>query len=539
MTARRLRAPANDGGLLFDPPPTAVREQVNANIAQLGTWEYDFQGRRASRLRAHIRQDATRLARDFLASHGIEPGIPSAFGTGIVDGPLIVTGHQPELFHPGVWIKNFGAGAIANSLSGTALNLIVDNDLAKASSISVPYAESGRVRGTRVDFDRWQGEIPYEDLGIGDEERFASFADRVRTILGKRIADPVLDQFWPAAMKRTGLSTVGLRFSLARREVEASWGLQNLELPLSALCQTDGFLWFVSHLLAQLPRYQSVHNAALTEYRELHGIRSKNHPVAALAREGDWLEAPFWIWRAEQPRRRPLMARQRGRLIDIRIAGENEILLELPLSPDSEGCCAVERLRELPDRSIRLRTRALTTTMFSRFLLGDLFIHGIGGAKYDELGDEISRRFFNIEPPTFLTLSMTARLGVATQPANLVELRAIERNLRDLQFNPDRFLNEPLEEAARNLIMSKREAVMAAESTRRDRIERWMKIRQINASLQPYVAGLRGDLLGDLANARLAIRSNRVIGSREFAFVLHGSARLQEMYKEARRVASV
>jgi hypothetical protein len=50
---------------------------------------------------------------------------------------------------------------------------------------------------------------------------------------------------------------------------------------------------------------------------------------------------------------------------------------------------------------------------------------------------------------------------------------------------------------------------------------------------------LRGDLLGDLANARLAIRSNRVIGSREFAFVLHGSARLQEMYKEARRVASV
>ena len=82
--------------------------------------------------------------------------------------------------------------------------------------------------------------------------------------------------------------------------------------------------------------------------------------------------------------------------MELRIDGEDEVLIELPLTPDGEACCAVERLRELPAGSIRLRTRALTTTMFSRFLLGDLFIHGIGGAKYDELGDEIARRFFGI-----------------------------------------------------------------------------------------------------------------------------------------------
>ena len=96
----------------------------------------------------------------------------------------------------------------------------------------------------------------------------------------------------------------------------------------------------------------------------------------------------------------------------LRIAGEDEILVELPLSPDREACCAVERLHDLAARSIRLRTRALTTTMFCRFLLGDLFIHGIGGAKYDELGDAIARRFFGIEPPGFLTLSMTLWLGL-------------------------------------------------------------------------------------------------------------------------------
>ena len=34
--------------------------------------------------------------------------------------PLVVTGHQSELFHPGVWIKNFAAGAIAAESAGSA-----------------------------------------------------------------------------------------------------------------------------------------------------------------------------------------------------------------------------------------------------------------------------------------------------------------------------------------------------------------------------------------------------------------------------------
>ena len=116
--------------------------------------------------------------------------------------------------------------------------------------------------------------------------------------------------------------------------------------------------------------------------------------------------------------------------MDLRIAGEDEVLIELPLAPDREACCAVERLHELAARKVRLRTRALTTTLFSRFLLGDLFIHGIGGAKYDELGDEIARRFLGIEPPGFLTVSMTLWLGLPSQPSARHDLAGIERALR-------------------------------------------------------------------------------------------------------------
>ena len=119
-------------------------------------------------------------------------------------------------------------------------------------------------------------------------------------------------------------------------------------------------------------------------------------------------------------------------------------------------------LRELAARKVRLRTCALTTTLFSRFLLGDLFIHGIGGAKYDELGDEIARRFFGIEPPGFLTVSMTLWLGLPSEPATRQDLSGIERALRDLQFNPDRHLSEPLDDEIRKIIETKRAAIARA-----------------------------------------------------------------------------
>ena len=176
----------------------------------------------------------------------------------------------------------------------------------------------------------------------------------------------------------------------------------------------------------------------------------------------DWLESPFWVWRAGQPRRRALLARQRARVVELRIAGEDDILVTLPLTPEGQACCAVERLRELPAESIRPAHPGLTTTMFARFFLGDLFIHGIGGAKYDELGDEIARRFLGFEPPGFLALSLTLRLGLPTDPVTPADLAATDRALRDLRFNPDRHLHEPYPEELRRLISARREAIAQA-----------------------------------------------------------------------------
>ncbi len=526
MHPHRLRAPSSDGALLAAPPLDRAGAALRENGERLRRWEHDFQGRRAGRLRAMARAQVIALARQHHEAFGLDwPETPPQ------PERLVVTGHQPELFHPGVWVKNFAVAGLAEGNQAVGLNLIVDNDIPKGPTIRVPHREGDNGAGLRasaVAFDAWAGEVPYEDQVIHDEALFASFADRARSTLGGLVADPLLAEYWPRAVRRAAdTDRVGLRFALARREVEAEWGARNVEVTIGRVCESEAFLWFACHLLAQLPRFQATHNAALARYRAAYGIRSKHHPVPALAREGEWLEAPFWVWRAESPRRRPLMARTLARSMELRIDGEDTPFLEIPLAPDRDGCCAVEMLQELPGLGIRLRTRALTTTLFARYLLGDLFVHGIGGAKYDELGDELARGFFGIEPPTFLTLSLTQWLGVEGDPATPARLRAVERSLRDLDFNPDRHLPVPRPAEARAAVESKWVAIAGEVATRRQRLDRLRTIRRANLDLVPWTGPVREGLLAEREALRAGLKRNGIARSREYAFPLHGEGRLR------------
>ncbi len=492
MDAHRLRAPAQDGGVLAVPPLAEAPARLADAIRSFHAWNHEFQGRRAGWLRDRARREVLDQARSFHARLGLDPPAAAA-------GPLIVTGHQPELFHPGVWAKNFAVSGLARNQHGLGLNLIVDNDVPRSPTIRVPTRTERGLRAVQVEFDAWNGELPYEEWTVRDESLFRLVPGSHAVALGGQVADPVLDEFWPHVQEAAcRTDRIGLRFAAARRAVEGAWGAGNAEVPLSAVCQTTAFLWFLAHLLAQLPRFRAIHNTALREYRARYGIRSKHHPVADLTARDGWDEAPFWVWRAGSARRQPLLVRAHGRTMDLRAQGEDApFLTDLPLGPEREACCAVERFQALPGQGVRLRTRALTTTMFARLILGDLFVHGIGGAKYDELGDRIVRDFFHIEPPSYLVLSLTAWLGLEQTPATTDDLRALKRRARDLTYNPDRYLTPPLDPTLEAALRAKHAAIAGATATRRDRVARFHAIRRANepllASLQPRLASVAAE----------------------------------------------
>ncbi len=101
MTARRLRAPANDGGLLIDPPWSEAGDLDRVQCRPALELGLRRAGPPADRLRVEARREVTRLAREFLRRHGLSDPTAGGDGRADHDPPLIVTGHQPELFHPG------------------------------------------------------------------------------------------------------------------------------------------------------------------------------------------------------------------------------------------------------------------------------------------------------------------------------------------------------------------------------------------------------------------------------------------------------
>jgi hypothetical protein len=165
--------------------------------------------------------------------------------------------------------------------------------------------------------------------------------------------------------------------------------------------------------------------------------------------------------------------------------------------------------------------------MFARYVLGDLFIHGIGGAKYDELGDEVAHEFFGLRPPEYLTLSMTLWLGLGQDPASVERLRALDQEVRDLTFNPDRHLPDPIPPDVAAWVEAKRGALAGPTATRRQRRDRLHAIRRCNEALQPAVASPREALLAERARIAEGLKRNAVARNREYAFVLHSQSRLR------------
>ncbi len=68
-------------------------------------------GQPLSQVRQQARLEIVELAKEYVQSLG-----ESALAT--TGGPLIITGHQPELFHPGVWIKYFATHRVAQLVGG-------------------------------------------------------------------------------------------------------------------------------------------------------------------------------------------------------------------------------------------------------------------------------------------------------------------------------------------------------------------------------------------------------------------------------------
>jgi hypothetical protein len=447
--------------------------------------------------------------------------------------PFVLAGHQPQLFHAGVWFKNFALSSLGKDLGACAVNLLIDNDILRNPSIRVPSGPQSQPHIATVAFDQATHPIPYEERTIQDDVVFTSFGGRVEQAAAGFATRPLIHQLWPLAVESVSrCRNIGRAMGEARHRMEGLWGQETLELPLSLVCQSRSFAWFTAHLFASLPRFRDIYNTCLAEYRRVNRVRSRSHPVPDLAADGQWLEAPFWIWTGDAPHRQRLFVRPIGD--ELELTDRGRVCLRLALSADLDAGRAVDQIAAHAAQGIRIRPRALITTMYARLVLSDLFLHGIGGAKYDQLTDLIINSFFGVPPPRFLTLSATALLFEDVTPRICEDLHGTQRKLREFRYHPERHV-EPSAVTER-LIAEKRKWI-GSTPPRGQRLERHLGIERVNLALQPYLAAEQGRLSRERARLTAELRQQTLLASREFSFCLFSEETLRPLLLDLSRLA--
>jgi hypothetical protein len=538
---RRWRAPAEHGAAFIEPSRDRAGSLARNNAAALRGAKVELSGRSLQHLAAAARRDLVRQAVAYTRAYR-DADLPGAG-----DAPIFLAGHQPQLVHPGVWFKNVVLADVAAGNGGVAINFLVDNDTIREAAIRVPGGSLDAPVAATVPFDEPSEEIPHEERRIRGRATFDSFGRRAAETIAPLVSRPLLVDFWPLATAAADAEpNLGLALAQARHVWEARWGLNSLEIPLSRLAATEPFRWFAAHLMADAPRLRDVYNQALAEFRRAHRVRSRSHPVPELEIDHGGCEVPLWMWSAADPRRRRVFVRRKNAAeIEFFDRHRAEFVLRLPADGSAET--AAPQLGELEAAGLRLRPRALVTTMYARLFLGDLFVHGIGGAKYDELSNMILARFFGLTPPEYMVVSATVLLPVPRGEPAARELREVEQRLRELQFQPERFLghrDEPRDAEGRvggslalpnteiaQLIAEKKRWI-ATEPPRRQRRARHEALTRANELLRPYVASLREKLLGRREELHAAARREAILDGREYAFCLFPEKTLHELLLE-------
>jgi hypothetical protein len=241
----------------------------------------------------------------------------------------------------------------------------------------------------------------------------------------------------------------------------------------------------------------------------------------------------LWVWTAENPRRRRLFARiAPGEIV---LSDRQSWEARLPLHAEDDARAAVERLMELQHSGVRIRPRALVTTLWARLALGDLFIHGIGGAKYDCVTDRLIQRFFGLAAPRFLVVSATLLLPIERDRATPDDLRSIQHELRAMTYHPERYLTDasPSCEAGapsrgRAELIAEKQRWIATPQTADNAQQRCQTIRRVNAALQPWLDDRRKRLAERLAETSRRLHAEGILAWREYAFCLYPEATLRE-----------
>lgn len=325
------------------------------------------------------------------------------------DRPVIMTGHQAEWWHAGIFAKAIAADATAQACGGSTAWIIVDQDDHDPSIMRLPIVGGspsadkllGQVResawalrtrdgsGATVPTGRMPmiEHVPPPTLSPGDVLAAPSVdAGVARTISALERGRDARPSAAVTATASPAATSLALQIARALAEL----GSPHLQMTPAIVLATR--LNEAQAFRALVRRMVDDPRACIAAYN--HAV--DRHPHAGIARlvapteaagESDWDRAELPLWAIDTP-----LGSVRRR-VDVR-----------------------EARRLLDERPETLVPRALLMTGFLRLHVCDLFIHGLGGERYDPITEEWFANWLGATLAPTTTATATLLLDMTRAP---------------------------------------------------------------------------------------------------------------------------
>ena len=544
MKIKSFTTPKQNKEIFIDPAHEDIPRLIDINKERFQSYNFDINNIPFSQFREQVRSDTLKKAGKYtekICSLCTKLNITGTENLSNINDPytpekeIIQTGHSPTLAHPGVMIKHTLVNSIAKKVNAVGINMVVDNDASNDNCLNIPDINVPDSSVEKIEYIPGLRNLAFEEIRYADSTQLPAFKENVLKSLHNPDMLKTLEDFMNVVIKLSGetLQFSDL-FTFARHAFATRFGIRNLEVPVSLISETDPFLNFFLHITANVKCFVDIYNAKLREYRKLKKISSKANPLPDLMEKGFVIEMPFWMWKRDEPRKSLFASISNDSRISI--ICDDQIIEHFDFGEknrSTDNLKNLERLKALISRGIKIRPKAIANTMYSRMFFSDLFIHGIGGAKYDLITDEIIREFFGVEPPSYAVISATLHLPYKPFDTSKEDIISLKHAIKDMGYNPERYASEEIMEDAemRTMVSEKKDLIGKESHDSKEKHLAFDRIKQLNSLMKDKISPLIKEKEKKMEDLENKLIFNSFVTNRDYPFCLYPELMLRELFK--------
>ena len=447
------------------------------------------------------------------------------------ESKIIQTGHAPVFVHPGVLIKYALINNIANKVEGVGLNMVVDNDTFHNNTLDIPNINGLHSTLEKIPFLTRVRSTAFEEICYTTPTELKSLREKVLQF----IRNPEMERSFIEFMNimetlHNDIHHYRDLFTFTRHVYLQRFNMNNLEIPVSLICDTKPFSEFFLHIVKNLKIFVEIYNTELDRYRKQKNIRSRANPLPDLERQGETIELPFWIWGENKPRERLFASVTSERRVSL--IYQRDIIANLNFGIENSLLENLMTLNHIKEAGFRIRPRAIINTMYARMFVCDLFVHGIGGAKYDLITDEIIKKFFKVEPPGYAAISATLHLPYDQYDVSPADADGLRQIIKKMNQHPENYGSPEImkEPSMQSMIAEKNRLITAETDNQEEKQQIFNQLKKLKTLMKEKISPLIREKENELKHLQKKLDYNSLITNREYPFCIYPEPVLRELF---------